>query len=256
MEVHGLSGIRASQWLREFRDASLDWLSWDPKSKSHRATSSAYKAAKDTAAKDYASDLGLAAYLAETGVGVDLVTGNGQIAVAAWNFSRLSPETFARVRMAIASGTQLNLDYRSMRTPEPHKRTIEPHSLVQAGRRWHIRGYCVETGDFRDYVLGRIANVQTTLEKAKSSINDDFRWNKVVKVRIVAHPNLTVAQQAMVGSEYFNGTSARVLSCRAALVPYLIQELRLALDIEHDLPPEYQLCIDNMKEVKQWLFKG
>jgi predicted DNA-binding transcriptional regulator YafY len=112
----------------------------------------------------------------------------------------------------------------------------------------------LETGDFRDFVLGRIAKLSILDQKAESTVAEDAKWNAVVKVRIQAHPKLTPGQQDLVRSEYFDGTAARVHSCRGALLPYLVQELRLALDVSKELPPEYQLAVENVEEVRKWLF--
>ena len=65
---------------------------------------------------------------------------------------------------------------------------------------------------------------------------------------------MTPGQQDLVRSEYFEGTAVRVHSCRGAMLPYLVQELRLALDITKDVPPEYQLAVENVDEVRKWLF--
>ena len=43
-------------------------------------------------------------------------------------------------------------------------------------------------------------------------------------------------------------------SCRGALLPYLVQELRLALDVSKELPPEYQMAVENVNDVRKWLF--
>jgi hypothetical protein len=91
-------------------------------------------------------------------------------------------------------------------------------------------------------------------QKAESTVAEDTKWNTVVKVRIQAHPKLTAGQQDLVCSEYFEGTAARVHSCRGALLPYLVQELRLALDVAKELPPDYQLAVENVEEVCKWLF--
>lgn len=253
MDVLGLSGIRVSQLLREVREETPHWFEWDSKSKSYFVVDAAYLATK-AELKAGTSELSLAAYLAEADVHADLEPGAGPVTVAPWSFSHVNAHVFSRIRLAIEKGNRLVLEYRSMRTPEPHQRTVEPHSLVQAGRRWHMRGYCMETGDFRDFVLGRIAKIAILDHKAEFSAADDAKWIAVVKVRIQAHPKLTLAQQDLVQSEYFDGTAVRVHRCRGALVPYLIQELRLALDVAKELPPEYQMAVENTEEVRQWLF--
>lgn len=253
MDVLGLSGIRVSQLLREVREETPDWFDWDSKSKSYFITASAYKKAY-AELKAGTSDLSLAAHLAEADIHADLTPGAGPVTVAPWGFSQVNPNTFSRIRLAIEQGWRLKLEYRSMRTPKPHLRTIEPHSLIQAGRRWHMRGYCLETGDFRDFVLGRIAKISILEQQAGSTIDDDVNWTTVVKVRIQAHPKLTPDQQDMVCSEYFGGTSARAHDCRGALLPYLVQELRLALDVSQELPPDFQLAVENVQEVRKWLF--
>jgi hypothetical protein len=253
MDVLGLSGIRVSQLLREVREETPDWFEWHSKSKSYFVTGAAYKKVQ-AELKTGTSDLSLEAYLAEADIHADLAPGAGPVTVAPWGFSQVNPHVFSRIRLAIEQGTRLKLEYRSMRSPEPHPRTVEPHSLVQAGRRWHMRGYCLETGDFRDFVLGRIAKLFTLDQKSENTVAQDAKWTTVVKVRIQAHPKLTPGQQDLVRSEYFDGTAARVHSCRGALLPYLVQELRLALDVSKELPPEYQLAVENVEEVRKWLF--
>lgn len=252
MERLGLSGIRASQILREMRDETPDWFEWDAKSKSYRVTEAAYRQAS-AEWKSQTVDLGLAAYLAESNVSSPLSLGAGGVVVTPWDFALVSPRVFSRIRLAIDSGHRVGMEYRSMSAPEPHRRTVEPHSLILAGRRWHLRGFCIETSDFRDFVLGRMSKVVMLEQKAHATAKDDTCWNAVVKVRIQAHPRLTSGQQNVVCHEFFEGTVARVQSCRGALVPYLFQELRLAVDPSRDLPPEYQMAVENIEEVRPWL---
>ncbi|MBJ7263085.1 MAG: WYL domain-containing protein [Burkholderiaceae bacterium] len=64
---------------------------------------------------------------------------------------------------------------------------MEPHSLVQAGRRWHMRGYCLETGDFRDFVLGRIAKLNMLDQAAESTLAEDLSgipWSRYASKHI------------------------------------------------------------------------
>jgi len=83
---------------------------------------------------------------------------------------------------------------------------------------------------------------------------DDPDWNTKVKVRLVTHPELSPAQARVIQAEYFNGTSSRVETCRAALVPYFIQDIRAAMDTQTQHAPEYLIAVENAREVSKWLF--
>src|SRR3546814_3622544 len=102
------------------------WFEWDNKSKSYYVTDVAYRET-NIELKAGTSELSLAAYLAEADIHADLDPGASQVTVAPWSFSHVNPHVFSRIRLAIEKGTCLMLEYRSMRTPEPHKRTVEPH---------------------------------------------------------------------------------------------------------------------------------
>lgn len=45
----GLSPIRASEWLRDFRETHPDWVTWDSKLRADVATATAYSAAERAA---------------------------------------------------------------------------------------------------------------------------------------------------------------------------------------------------------------
>jgi hypothetical protein len=49
----------------------------------------------------------------------------------------------------------LGILYQSMSRPGPARRVIEPHALAYDGFRWHARAFDRESGEFRDFVLGR-----------------------------------------------------------------------------------------------------
>src|SRR6185312_7032252 len=66
------------------------------------------------------------------------------------------------VLRAIRAGTAIDVLYQSMSRPEPVHRTIEPHALAHDGFRWHARSFDRESGEFRDFVLGRIAKPKAT----------------------------------------------------------------------------------------------
>lgn len=246
MARFGLSGTRASEWLKEFREAHPDWAEWDTKLRSLVTTKSAYRAIER-------SEAAAVGFMGE--VEPDIVTIDADSTlVLPWDFSRVSPYVFSRLRLAIRDGVRVSFSYSSMNRPIVHERVIEPHSIIRAGRRWHVRGYCMERKDFRDFVLGRIGNITLKDQPCDHRASDDAKWNLTVKVRLIAHPSLSVDQAQVVRREFFAGTAARATTCRGPLVPYFVQELRAATDVERQLPPDYQLALDNREECKEWLF--
>lgn len=247
IDEYDLSPVRASEWLRDFRESFPDWVVWDSKLKANLATSKAYSDAERAERVSQSSVVSamLVPYAPDT---------PGRPLSISWDFARTSPRTFSRLNLAITDRLRVKFLYCSMSNPELHERTIEPHSLLRAGRRWHARGYCLQRQAFRDFVLGRMSKVQLLSESSDVDIAADDAWSTVLRVRLIAHPRLSAAQQQVVRSEYFNGASARVESCRAALLNYMVQELMAATDVDRQVPPDYQLAVENTEECRQWLF--
>lgn len=257
MELFDLGTNAASVWIREFREKHPDWLAWDTKTRSFHATSAAYQAWRAADPRHLADAVSLAQYLTLIGlpyaVAGDTLAGGGPLA-AFPELSTPSPRHFAVLSEAIRTGRVVDLTYRSMQHPESHQRIISPHNLVRAGRRWHVRSFCETQQDFRDYALGRIVDVKLLPAAATKKEQDDQAWMAKVQVRLVAHPDLTPEQESVIRFEYFSNTSARVETCRGALVGYFIQDVRAATDVKTQRPPDYQLAVANLEEVKPWLF--
>ena len=119
-----------------------------------------------------------------------------------------------------------------------------------------MRAYSETNQEFRDYTLGRILNVKPLNRRVESTRFDDPDWNTKVKVRLIAHPELSAEQARVIQAEYFNGTASRVETCRTALVPYFIQDLHAAMDTKAQHAPEYLIAVENAQEVSEWLFHG
>ena len=73
-------------------------------------------------------------------------------------------------------------------------------------------------------------------------------------MRLIAHPELSSEQARVIQAEYFKGTASRVETCRAALVPYFIQDIRAAMDTQTQRAPDYLIAVENAREVSKWLF--
>ncbi|MFA9440828.1 helix-turn-helix transcriptional regulator [Uliginosibacterium sp. sgz301328] len=161
------------------------------------------------------------------------------------DLSVISPQVFSAVFKAIANRLALQMSYKSMGTPTGSQRVVFPHALIRAPRRWHMRAWCTTRQEFRDFTLGRIGRTEVLDELATKDAAEDQGWNSVIDLRIVPHPELSPAQAKMIAEEYFPGTSARKLSVRQCMAPYIIQDLRLSTDAEKQSPPEYQLFLAN-----------
>jgi WYL domain-containing protein len=254
MEIYGLSPVRSSEWIRGFRERFPRWSTWDSIGRRYLATEEAFRAWRKEVIHP-AGDQGFAKYLGQVGLSSSYPNEDFPNVLSAFpDFSSPSPAIFASLRRAIEEGLVAELTYRSLGNPEPHKRVVEPHNLIRAGRRWHVRAYCQTNGNFRDYSLGRIAKAALLQERATHGANEDERWTTRAQLTLVAHPALSAAQAEVVRFEYFHSTAARKQSCRAALVPYLIQDLRAATDPATQRPPDYQLAVANIEELRPWLF--
>lgn len=257
MDLFDLSANWSSVWIREFREQHPDWLAWDSKTRSFHATPAAYKAWGALDPRKMADATSLARYLALVGLpyaSSGTSHEDGCFLAAFPDLTTPSPRHFAVLSEAIRLGHAVQLTYRSMQNPEPHQRIISPHNLIRAGRRWHVRTYCDARQDFRDYALGRIVDASLLPIPASRSEQDDKAWLTEVRVRLIAHPDLTPAQEDLIRFEYFKNTAARVETCRGALVSYFIQDVRAATDVTKQRPPDYQLAVENLEEVKPWLF--
>lgn len=245
----GLSSIRASQWIREFREYQPSWTLWNSVSRTFNATPEFYRnknADESGSLAKYLSLVGLPTASDAESLNV-VVTAFSDITIPnAYIFSLLS--NAARMKMAV------EVTYRSMRDPLPHKRIISPHTIIRAGRRWHVRAYCELNKQFRDYTLGRISHAAILDQPAGALIGDDKDWATEIPVKLIAHPGLTQEQQSVICFEYFKDTSSRTTTIRVPLVNYYIQDVRAAVDIKTQVPPEYQLAVGNLKEIEKWLF--
>ena len=166
----------------------------------------------------------------------------------------VAPHIFALLRSAALAGTGAMIRYGSMTSPVPEERLIFPHAIIHIGRRWHVRAWCAKRNEFRDFTLGRISSAVGASESSPQTAKADRLWQKTVQLRLVAHRGLSDAQQRVVRAEYFKGTMARRQTVRACLVQYVIQDLRAAIDPEREVPPEYQIEVDDVAGLAAYLF--
>lgn len=171
------------------------------------------------------------------------------------NLGQIAPSTFALLHRACNEGLGISALHASMRHPIPVEKVFYPHAMVEAGRRWHVRAFVSAAGAFQDLALTRLQEVRL-LDCARppaAQASQDQAWTTQVDLRLVPHPDLSPAQKQVVRAEYFQRAAARVHTVRAALVPYVLHELRAATDAARQRPPEFQLYVQPTDELRPWL---
>lgn len=149
---------------------------------------------------------------------------------------------------ALAKGVGVRINYRSL-TSEG-MRTICPHAFAYDGQRWHVRAWCVEKLDFRDYVLGRILSIGPMVE-CKSNPPDDIEWNTHVTLRLVAHPGLNDSQRETIERDYRMKKGELEIPIRVALAYYFVRRHNLDLRGKEVTPERAQIFLSNYEEYLQ-----
>jgi hypothetical protein len=149
---------------------------------------------------------------------------------------------------AIRERSALDVLYQSMSRAEPTRRIIEPHALAHDGFRWHARAFDRDSGEFRDFVLGRLSKPKAS-GAAKSASADDADWLSFVELVIAPHPGLTAAQARAIAIDYGIRGGSASLRVRRALLFYALR--RLGLDAAADVRPasEQHIVLVNRAEV-------
>ncbi|MDP1771242.1 MAG: WYL domain-containing protein [Methylobacter sp.] len=152
-----------------------------------------------------------------TGVGVELLYPPQR---------KLNFEVLRLVHQGIREKRQLSVTYQSMNR-ESRLLTLEPHTLVSNGFRWHIRAFSLEHQAYRDFVLARFLASPEMGVAALHSVEQDQDWQSFETLIIAPHPDLTTDQQAVIADDYGMEDGRLNLPVRRALKLYYLRMLHL-----------------------------
>ncbi|MGX9459778.1 WYL domain-containing protein [Shewanella sp. A14] len=165
---------------------------------------------------------------------------------APYHLNKPSLSIVAKVTEAIHKGKALSITYVSLSSGET-TREIVPHTLVDNGLRWHVRGFDRKHAEFRDFVLTRI-KAAVVLEDSRLSEAEletqDRQWNRFVELELVPHPRIEYSEAI----ELDYGMSGGVLKVeiRAATAGYLLRLWNVDCSKEAQLKtPEFHLWLKN-----------
>ncbi len=154
-------------------------------------------------------------------------------------------EALRSILRAIKQREALELHYQSLTSSR--RRKIAPHALAFDGFRWHIRAYCCENMEFRDFVITRISDIGKA-EKAEFDPRDDALWNTRTTLRLCPHPKLSDEQSRAIQLDYNMTSGCLEIDVRLSMAYYFIRRMNLDLELP---PARVQICLENATEVNE-----
>ena len=115
-------------------------------------------------------------------------------------------------------------------------------------------GRIVKRTDYRDFVLSRLIEPPVITLSSNNGIEEDQAWNTSVTINIKPDARLKPEQKKIIASEYGMKSGRLKIPTRGALVTYMLQMLRIDPHISQKNPEAQQIEIDNLKEIRRWVF--
>lgn len=163
----------------------------------------------------------------------------------------------AVVRAIVAATRQrrrLRAEFVSLSEPAAVRRTIEPHTLVYSGQRWHVRGWCEHRRQFRDFPLSRFRGTPEILpERCRHGEQQDEDWNRTVTVELRPDRRLRPEQQAIIAADYGMTNQRLAVETRGALVRYLLSMVGIRPHSRDPDPLVQQIELANADVLAPWL---
>lgn len=155
-------------------------------------------------------------------------------------------ETLSVLTRAIHKKIAVEISYRALSSGLT-TREIVPFALADDGLRWHVRAYDRRSGEFRDFVLTRIADARLVpghLEEREMA-DQDIQWNRIVELELVPHP-ANVQHPDTIEADYGMGGGVLRIRVRAALAGYLLRRWNVDCTENHSLKgAEFHLWLRN-----------
>lgn len=250
VDFFGISIPQASADLRQYQERAPGNASYDRVQKSYLRSSTFGPVFVSDDPSTYLHEL---LSLESQGDGASFIGSAPPIGTMPRVVRRVDPQVFLPVLDGIRRGLALEVVYQSMSREEASRRWISPHAFAFDGFRWHIRSYCHEHEDFRDFVLARIVSVGGHAESTARP-RDDTAWHRYVTVRIAPDPGLSPGQRRAIAWDYGMDGGEASLVVRAALAFYLLKQLRLDRASDGLSPQARQIALVNREELEP--FRG
>lgn len=163
-----------------------------------------------------------------------------------------------RIILAIENDECVEVIYKSSSTPYGKKRTIKPMALAYVGNRTHIRAYCFENTQYRDFVLSRFAIIPRRVDIPIDNLPKDLYWEERIEIKLEANPSLDEDGQLLINNEY-NLMNAKPVVTRKALFHYFLMHNNLPtcnedIELAKRSPWAFPVVVSDWKNVSKYLF--
>lgn len=138
-----------------------------------------------------------------------------------------------RLVLAMRWGWRVRVRYWSVHSGTGGWRWMVPHALAHDGYRWHVRAWCEQNEDYRDFVLARMERADWPVEPEEGGAFDapveDVEWEKWVTLTLRPSSALGEVERKAIELDYgMKGGKIRY-RVRAAMLRYAADHLRLKM---------------------------
>lgn len=250
VDFFGISTQQASTDLAMYMKIAPHNLTYDKSNKTYRATTQYAPVIARDDTQAYLNELiGLA--IGTVSPATSLIGWRPSFDLVRYPIRTIKTNILLNILWSIRDGEELQLAYQSMRRSTVTIRWIAPHAIAFDGLRWHVRAWCHENHDFRDFVISRIQYIKDKRE-TKINVQNDTWWNTFIDVIIKPRDGLTEGQKTAIEDDFGMMNGRLILKCRKALTFYLLRQLQLDRLLE--VPPVAQpLELVNRDELEPFI---
>jgi hypothetical protein len=224
-DVFGISAAQASADLQGYQEMNPTALAYNVRAKRYESGENMVCVMHEPRLEEAVS-LFLGVGMPRTGLADDLSNRPYRVDMIRPLGREATAGVVRRVFLAIDQGRMLGVKYWSVNSARGAEREIAPHALGHDGYRWHVRAWCFENGDFRDFVLSRIEAAEWPGELFKTPAVDE-EWERMETVILQPHSGLNEEQRKGIIHDYgMNGGELRV-EVRAAMKEYFLAQWRV-----------------------------
>lgn len=169
-------------------------------------------------------------------------------------FAQIRVDVIRTLVYAIEEKRKIEANYVSLSHPETDGRIFHPHTLVNTGMRWHVRGYCEKSQGYRDLVLSRFREGTELLEEMAYTNEQDLAWQTNISLVFEPDPRLSSMQKSVLAHDYQLTQGQLIIKTRAALASYVLQQMQIKTKMLDGTPEAQQWILVNQADIQDWLF--